>query len=116
MSDECIERCGQHAKSSNVHAIEIEEAEECPNFLQGRGLLPVLYALNFDRVHGNGVFSDDNSKILHFCYDPGSSLRKRNDFQGKGWLDFNSLDLTNGLARADTENNVSGTRTGGSKG
>jgi hypothetical protein len=66
MSDECIERSGQHAKSSNVHAIEIEEAEECLNFLQGRGSLPVLYALNFDQVHGNGVFSDDNSKILHF--------------------------------------------------
>ena len=50
------------------------------------------------------------------CYDPASSLRKRNDVQGKGRLDFSSLDLTNGSARADSEDNVSGTRAGGSKG
>ena len=50
------------------------------------------------------------------CYNPASSLRKRNDVQGKGWLDFSSLDLTNGLARACSEDNVSRTRAGGSKG
>ena len=50
------------------------------------------------------------------CYDPASSLRKRNDVQGKGWLDFSSLGLTNGLARADSEDNVSGARASGSKG
>ena len=50
------------------------------------------------------------------CYDPASSLHKRNDVQGKGWLDFSSLNLTNGVAGADSEDNVSGTRTGGSKG
>ena len=37
-------------------------------------------------------------------------------FKGKGWLDFNSLDLTNGLVWADTEDNVSGTWMSGSKG
>ena len=50
------------------------------------------------------------------CYDPASSLCKRNDVQGKGWLDFNSLSLTNRAARADTEDDVSGARTGDSKG
>ena len=50
------------------------------------------------------------------CYDPASSLRKRNDVQGKGWLDFNLLNLTKGVARADSENNVSGTRASDSKG
>ena len=50
------------------------------------------------------------------CYDPASSLRKRNDVQGKGWLDFNSLSLTNGSAGSDTKDDVSGTWTGGSKG
>ena len=50
------------------------------------------------------------------CYDPASSLRKRNDVQGKGWLDFSSLSLTNGVTGADTEDNVNGARTGGSKG
>ena len=50
------------------------------------------------------------------CYDPVSSLRKRNDVQGKGWLDFSSLNLTNGVAWADSENNVSGTRASDSKG
>ena len=34
----------------------------------------------------------------------------------KGWLDFNSLDLTNGVARTDSEDNVSGARASGSKG
>ena len=28
-----IERCGQHAKSRDIHAIKIQEAEECTNFL-----------------------------------------------------------------------------------
>ena len=50
------------------------------------------------------------------CYDPASSLRKRNDVQGKGWLDFSLLNLTKGVAWADSENNVSGTRTSDSKG
>ena len=50
------------------------------------------------------------------CYDPASSLCKRNDVQEKGWLDFSLLNLAKGVAWADTENNVSGTRTGCSKG
>ena len=29
-------------------------------------------------------------KKVQYCYDLGSSLRKRNKLQGKGWLDFNS--------------------------
>ena len=66
VSDECIERCGQHAEISNVHAIKIQEAEECPNFLQGRGSFPILYALDFDRVHSDGVLTDDDAEVLHF--------------------------------------------------
>ena len=66
VSDECVKRCGQHAKVTNVHAIKIQEAEECPNFLQGRGSFPILHALDFDWVHGDGVCADDNTKILHF--------------------------------------------------
>ena len=50
------------------------------------------------------------------CYGPGASLRKRNDLQGKGWLNFSSLDLTNGVARADSEDNVSGAGMSNSKG
>ena len=50
------------------------------------------------------------------CYNPMSSLRKRNDVQGKGWLDFSSLSLTNGVAGTDPEDNVSGARVCGSKG
>ena len=33
--NEHVKRCGQHAKVANIHAIEIQEAEESPNFLQG---------------------------------------------------------------------------------
>ena len=64
--DERVERCGQHAEISNVHAVEIQEAEKRSNFLQGRGSLPILYALDFDRVHGDGVLTDNNTKVLHF--------------------------------------------------
>ena len=56
------------------------------------------------------------SLLLQLCYNPASSLHKRNDVQGKGWLDFSSLDLTNRLVRADTEDNISRARTGDSKG
>ena len=31
--DERVERCGQHAKIPNIHAIKVQEAEECSNFL-----------------------------------------------------------------------------------
>ena len=41
---------------------------------------------------------------------------KEMTLQGKGWLDFNSLSLTNGSARADMEDNVSRARTSGPKG
>ena len=62
------------------------------------------------------IYGLTQAHIMKLCYDPASSLRKRDDVQGKGWLDFSSLNLTKGVAWADTENNVSGTRTSGSKG
>ena len=46
--------------------IEIQEAKECSNFLQGRGSFPVLDTLDLDRVHCNGIFTDDNTEIFHF--------------------------------------------------
>ena len=63
-----------------------------------------------------GILHLLGSGSVAVCYDLASSLRKRNDVQGEGWLDFNSLSLTNGVARADTEDNIGGARTGGSKG
>ena len=65
--DKCIERGGQSAEIPNVHAIEVEETEESPQFTKGRGSLPVLNAVDFDRVHGDAVFTDDDAEILHFC-------------------------------------------------
>ena len=41
---------------------------------------------------------------------------KEMTLKGKGWLDFNSLSLTNGSARADSEDNVGRAGTSGSKG
>ena len=41
---------------------------------------------------------------------------KEMTFKGKGWLDFSSLGPTNDVARADSEDNVSGMRASGSKG
>ena len=55
-------------------------------------------------------------KHMDICYDPGPSLRKRNDLQGKDGSTSSLLNLANGLAQVDMKNNVSGTRTGGSKG
>ena len=70
----------------------------------------------FETAHPNCValFIFDQSSA--HCYDPASSLRKRNDVQGKGWLNFSSLNLTNRLAQADTEDDISWTRACGSKG
>ena len=53
---------------------------------------------------------------MHSCYNPESSLRKRNDFQGKDGSTSVLRNLTKGLTWADAENNISGRGTGGSKG
>ena len=50
------------------------------------------------------------------CYDLGSSLRKRNDLQGKDGSTSSLLNLTKGVTRADAEDDVSGTGASGSKG
>ena len=54
--------------------------------------------------------------MLNLCYDPGSSLRKRNDLQGKDGLTSILRYLTNDLAWTDAEDNISRMRMGGSKG
>ena len=54
--------------------------------------------------------------MLDLCYDLGSSLRKRNDLQGKDGSTSVLHNLTNGSAWADSKDNVSGARMGGSKG
>ena len=66
MSNKGIERCGQHAKVADIHAIKVQEAEESSNFLQGHGSFPILHTLDLDGVHGDGVFADDDAEILHF--------------------------------------------------
>ena len=53
VSHQRVEGCGQHAKSTDIHAIKIQEAKECLNFFQGQGSFPVLHTLDFDRVHGD---------------------------------------------------------------
>ena len=63
---QCVERCGQHAESADIHAIEIQEAEECSNFLQSRRAFPVLHTLDFDQVHSDRVFLDNNTKVFDF--------------------------------------------------
>ena len=50
------------------------------------------------------------------CYDPGSSLRKRNDLQGKDGSTSVLCNLTSGLAWTDAEYDVGRTRASGSKG
>ena len=50
--------------------------------------------------------------IMARCYNPGSSLRKRNDFRGKDGSTSVLRSLTNGSAWTDLEDDVS--RTGAS--
>ena len=50
--------------------------------------------------------------LMQCCYDLGSSLRKRNDLQGKDGSTSVLRSLTNGSAWADSEDDVS--RTGAS--
>ena len=64
MSYQHVKRCGQNTKSTDIHLVEIQEAEKCLNFLQGYGSFPVLDTLNFDWVHGDGILMDDDSKVF----------------------------------------------------
>ena len=50
------------------------------------------------------------------CYNLGSSLRKRNDLQEKDGLTSALRNLTKDSAWMDAKDNISGARTGGSKG
>ena len=54
--------------------------------------------------------------VWGFCYDPGSSLHKRNDLQGKDGSTSALRNLTNGLAWADAKDDIGRVRTSGSKG
>ena len=56
------------------------------------------------------------SSLLPYCYDLWSSLRKRNDLQGKDGSTSSLRNLTKGLAQADAEDNVGRTGASGSKG
>ena len=53
---------------------------------------------------------------MGWCYDPGSSLRKRNDLQEKDGLTSVLRYLTNGSVQTNAKDSVSGARMGGSKG
>ena len=55
-------------------------------------------------------------RFLRCCYDLGSSLRKRNDLQGKDGSTSSLCTLTNGSVWTDLEDNISGARVSGSKG
>ena len=59
--DEGIERGGQKTKVPDVHAIKIEETQEGTQFAKGRGSFPVFDTINFDGVHGDADFTDDNT-------------------------------------------------------
>jgi hypothetical protein len=65
MGNERIERCGQDAEPSDIHPVKVEEAEECLNFLQCCGSLPILHALDFYGVHGDRVFANDHAEVFH---------------------------------------------------
>ena len=54
--------------------------------------------------------------IDHRCYDPGSSLRKRNDLQGKDGSTSSLRNLAKASTGANAEDNVSRTGVSGSKG
>ena len=57
----------------------------------------------------------DGLQSLPACYNPGSSLCKRNDLQGKDGSTSALRGLTNDSAWTDAEDDVSRTRAGSSK-
>ena len=89
-------------------------------------LVPLFHGHSFDRLghlpllasffFGFGGTNGRSLILRHSCYDLGSSLRKRNDLQGKDGSTSILQDLTNGVARADSEDNISRVGASGSKG
>ena len=59
---------------------------------------------------------DINFALSLGCYDPGSSLRKRNDLQGKDGSTSVLQNLTNDLVQMNVEDDVRWARVSGSKG
>ena len=59
--DECVERGGQEAEIPDIHVVEIEEAQEGVQLPEGRGSFPILDTINFDQVHGDLIFTDDDA-------------------------------------------------------
>ena len=80
-----------------------------------------MAALGLTHLQSNSsIFVNKNKMVFVIvyvddCYDPGSSLHKRSDLQGKDGSTSIFCNLTNGVAWVDSEDNVSRTRTGGSK-
>ena len=56
------------------------------------------------------------ANLVMGCYNPGSSLCKRNDLQGKDGLTSVLQDLTNGSAWTDAEDDIRRVRMGSIKG
>ena len=86
-----------------------------PSFIESLTGPKALNGLSFlqpvwDQIHSQ------YKEFLYQCYDPGSSLCKRNDLQGKDGSTLVLQYLTNGSAWTDAKGNVSGARTGGFKG
>jgi hypothetical protein len=64
--DESVQRSSEHAKVPDIHPIEVEEAQKGAKFPKGCRSFPVLNTIDFNRVHSNTVFTDDDAEIFDF--------------------------------------------------
>ena len=62
--DECVKRGGEHTEVPNIHAIEIEEAQDCSQFPESGGSFPIFDTVNFNGIHRDMVLANDYPKIF----------------------------------------------------
>ena len=62
-----IEGCRQHTEVANVHAIKVKESKEGAEFLKCGRPFPISDTVNFNGVHGNAIFTDNDTKVFNLC-------------------------------------------------
>ena len=67
MCDKGVEWCGKHTEIANIHAIKVKETKEGLEFAKCHGSFPIFNTIDFDWVHSDAIFANDNTKVFNFC-------------------------------------------------
>jgi hypothetical protein len=89
--DEGIQGSSEHAKIADVHPIEIEETEEGAKFSKGCGAFPIFNTIDFNRIHSDAIFTDDDAEVFNCCRFELAFLR----FEVEIVLGQNTQDIVN---------------------